>query len=120
MTPKALHEDTTIWRIVTAVSLVDIGPLDRTAGECFGTVNDVPQGVTVVRVIGQRPGMQHEQAPGSPVVVGKAFKPRWLLLLRADLRGTAKLYAEHLLPTRLGQIQLVSGSGHARLGGVSA
>jgi hypothetical protein len=38
---------------------VDIGPLDRTAGECLGAVNDVPQGMAVVRVIGQRPGMQH-------------------------------------------------------------
>ena len=31
-----------------AVSLVDIGPLDRKAGECLGAVNVVPQGVTVV------------------------------------------------------------------------
>ena len=46
------------------------GPLDRTAGECLGALNDVPQGVTVVRVVRQRPGMQHEQAPGSPAVVG--------------------------------------------------
>lgn len=56
--------------VVAAVSLVDIGPLDRTAGECLGAVNDVPQGMTVVRVIGQRPGMQHELAPGSQAVVG--------------------------------------------------
>src|ERR1700676_4790048 len=64
-------EDTTgFLRVVAAVSLVDIGPLDRTAGECLGAVNDVPQGVTVVRVIGHRPGVQHEQAPGSAAVVG--------------------------------------------------
>ena len=64
-------EDTTrILGVVAAVPPVDIGPLDRTAGECFGAVNDVPQGVTVVRVIGQRPGVQHEQATGSPAVVG--------------------------------------------------
>src|SRR5438045_6896602 len=112
-------DDTTgILRVVAAVSLVDIGPLDRTAGECLGAVNDVPQGVTVVRVIGQRPGVQHEQATGSPAVVGDdgglhaelvrrgglAFAdalhlrgmeriklPAALaLLLRADLRGPAK------------------------------
>ena len=44
-------ENTTgILRVVAAVSLVDIDPLDRTAGECLGAVNDVPQGVTVVRI----------------------------------------------------------------------
>src|SRR6478672_13711837 len=119
-------EDTTgISRVVAAVSLVDIGPLDWTAGECLGAVNDVPQGVTVVRVIGHRPGVQHEQAPGSPAVVGDdgslhaelvrrgglAFAdalhlrgvegiklPTTLaLLLRADLRGPAKREGERLL-----------------------
>src|ERR1700716_1933762 len=69
-TPRFWPEDTTgILSVVAAVSLVDIGPLDRTAGECLGAVNDVPQGVTVVRVIGHRPGVQHEQATGSPAVV---------------------------------------------------
>ena len=28
--------------VVAAVSLVDIGPLDRAAGECLGAVKDVP------------------------------------------------------------------------------
>ncbi|MFK4495890.1 hypothetical protein ABIF86_000181 [Bradyrhizobium japonicum] len=28
-----------ILRVVAAVALVDIGPLDRTAGECLGAVN---------------------------------------------------------------------------------
>src|SRR5579863_8818820 len=64
-------EDATgILGVVAAVSLVDIGSLDRTAGECLGAVDDLPQGVTVVRVIGQRAGVQHEQATGSPAVVG--------------------------------------------------
>src|ERR1700719_2179919 len=66
-----------ILRVVAAVSLVDIGPLDRTAGECLGAVDDVPQGVTVVRVIGQRPGVQHEQAAGAGrlLVTMQAFTP---------------------------------------------
>src|SRR5580692_10462530 len=64
-------EDATgILHVVAAVPLIDIGPLDRTAGECFGAVNDVPQGVTVVRVIGERPGMQHEQTARSAAIVG--------------------------------------------------
>ena len=65
------NEDATgILRVVAAVSLVDIGPLDRAAGERLGAVDDVAQGVTVVRVIGQRPGVQHEEATGSTAVVG--------------------------------------------------
>jgi hypothetical protein len=40
------------------------------AGERLDAVNDVPQGVTVVGVIGQRGGVQHEQATGSPAIVG--------------------------------------------------
>ncbi|MGY3695738.1 hypothetical protein ACVIGA_005818 [Bradyrhizobium sp. USDA 3240] len=34
--------------VMAAVSLVDKGALDRAAGECLGSVDDVPQGVTVV------------------------------------------------------------------------
>ena len=41
--------------VVASVSLVDIGPLDRTAGESLGKVDDVPQGVTIIRVIGVAP-----------------------------------------------------------------
>src|ERR1700710_472001 len=116
-------EDTTgILHVVAAVSLVDIGPLDRTAGERLGAVDDVPQGVTVVGVIGQRPGVQHEQATGSPAVIGDdgglhselvrraglaladALHLRGMegiklpaalaLLLRTDLRGAAKREGE--------------------------
>src|ERR1700727_3223624 len=118
-----------ILRVVAAVYLVDIGPLDRAAGERLGAVNDVPQGVAVVRIIGHRPGVQHEQTPGSPAVVGDdggldpelvrrtglAFAdalhlrgverielPAALaLLLRADLRGPAKREGERLLQCRL-------------------
>lgn len=66
-----------ILRVVAAVALVDISSLNRTAGECLGTVKDVPQDVTVVWVVGQRPGVQHEQAAGSPAIVGDdgAFTP---------------------------------------------
>lgn len=61
-------EDTTgILRVVAAVSLVDIGPLDRTAGECLGAVNDVAQGVAVVRVVGECPGRR---------IVGLCLSPR--------------------------------------------
>ena len=46
------EDSTGILCVVAAVSLVDIGPLDRAAGEFLGAVDDVPQGVTIVRVIG--------------------------------------------------------------------
>src|SRR5215207_4552833 len=110
---------------MAAVSLVDIGALDRAAGEPLGGFHDVAESVAVVRIIGQRPGVQHEQATGSPAVVGDdgglhaefvrcaglAFAdalhlrgmegiklPAALaLLLRADLRGPAKREGERLL-----------------------
>lgn len=54
-------EDATgILCVVAAISFVDVGPLDRTAGECLGAVKDIAQGVTVIGVVGQRPGVQHE------------------------------------------------------------
>ena len=74
----AVDEDTTgIWRVVATVSLVDIGPLDRTAGECFGTVNDVPQGVTVVRLLGSAPACSTNRPPGARrlLVTMEAFTP---------------------------------------------
>ena len=48
------EDPTRILRVVAAVSLVDIGPLDRTACECLSAINDVPQGVTIILVIRQR------------------------------------------------------------------
>jgi hypothetical protein len=36
------EDATRIGCVVAAIALVDIGPLDRTAGECLGAVNDVP------------------------------------------------------------------------------
>jgi hypothetical protein len=129
MTPKTPRfwpeMKTWILRVVAAVSLVDIGPLDRTAGERLGAVKDVPQGVTVVGVIGQCLGVQHEQTAGGPVVVGDdgslhselvrcaglaladALHLRSMegiklpaalaLLLRADLGGSAQREGERLL-----------------------
>ena len=49
-----------ILRVMATVSLVDIGPLDRTSGQCFGIVDDVAQGVTIVRDVRQRLGVQHD------------------------------------------------------------
>ena len=42
-----------ILRRVATVPLVDIGPLDLAAGEILGVLDDVPQGVTVVRIARQ-------------------------------------------------------------------
>jgi C4-dicarboxylate-specific signal transduction histidine kinase len=114
---------------VAAVSLVDMGPLDRTAGEFL--VNDVPQGMTVVRVIGHCAGVQNEQATGSPAVVGDdggrgglAFADAlhlWsmeriklpaalALLLRADLRGPAQREGERLLQCGLKNLRETQNS----------
>jgi hypothetical protein len=47
-------------RSSAAVSLVDIGPLDLAACEFLGLVDDLTQGMPVVWVAWQRPGVQHE------------------------------------------------------------
>jgi hypothetical protein len=102
---------------MAAVSVVDISPLDRTAGECFGAVNDVPQGVTVVGLSGSAMTCSKNRPPGArrllvtmeafaePVrrgglafadalhlrgMEGTKFRAALALLLRADLRGPAK------------------------------
>src|SRR5579863_8073443 len=42
-------------------------PARSDSRKCLGAV---PQGVTVVWIVGHCPGLQHEQAAGSPAVVG--------------------------------------------------
>ncbi len=59
-----------VLRVMATVSLIDVGPLDRTSGQCLGIVDDVAQGVTVVRVVRQRLGVQHELAAGGRPIVG--------------------------------------------------
>jgi hypothetical protein len=53
-------------RVVAAVSLVDIGPLDRTAGERLGAVKDVPQGLGGSA---QREGERLLQCAGWPSIL---------------------------------------------------
>lgn len=92
-------EDATgILRVVAGVSLVDIGPLDRTAGESLGAVDDVAQGVTVVGVIWQRPGVQHEQAAGGPAVVGDDGGPHPELVGRSALAALIPKMFRRLSP----------------------
>ncbi|KRR17636.1 hypothetical protein CQ13_36080 [Bradyrhizobium retamae] len=55
---------------MAAVSLVDIGALDRTTGEPLGVCDDAAKGVAVVGVVRQRPGVQHEVAAGATAVGG--------------------------------------------------
>jgi hypothetical protein len=43
-----------IGRVMTAVALVDIGALDRAAGESLGVLDGCTQRVPVVRIAGQR------------------------------------------------------------------
>jgi hypothetical protein len=66
-----------ILRVVAAVSPVDIGPLDRTAGECLGAVDDVPQGVTVVGLSGSALACSTNRPPGARrlLVTMEAFTP---------------------------------------------
>src|SRR5437899_638241 len=56
--------------IVAPISLIDIGALDLTAGELLGIFDDGAQGVSIIEIARQRPGVQHEPAAGSAGVGG--------------------------------------------------
>jgi hypothetical protein len=58
---------------VGAVSLVDIGALDLTAGEPFGGFDDGAERVAIVGVSRQRLGVQHELAPGARALVDRGL-----------------------------------------------
>ena len=52
-----------LWRIVAPVALVDIDPLDLAAGQGLGLLEHLLQGVAVVRIAGERLGMEDEPCP---------------------------------------------------------
>jgi hypothetical protein len=54
-----------IGRVVAAIALVDIGALDRAAGELLGGIDDDRERVAVIGVVRQRLGMEHELAARS-------------------------------------------------------
>src|SRR4030095_9813065 len=56
--------------IVAAVSLVDIGTLDLAAGKPLSGFDDGAQRGAVIRIAGQRPGMQHELPTRCPRIGG--------------------------------------------------
>ena len=60
---------TRIGRVVAAIALVDIGVLDRAAGELLGGIDDAAECVPVIRVARQRPGVEHELATGAQALV---------------------------------------------------
>jgi hypothetical protein len=57
-TPLAGDEDPArVCHFVTAIALIDIGPLDSAAGEHLGGVDDLAECVAVIRVARQRLGV---------------------------------------------------------------
>src|SRR2546429_4245545 len=56
--------------MVAAVSLIDIGTLDLAAGKPLSGFDDGAQRVAVIRIAGQRPGMQHELTTRCPRIGG--------------------------------------------------
>src|SRR5215470_10863988 len=112
-----------------AVSLVDIGTLDLAAGEPLSGFDDGAQRVTVIRIAGQRPGVQNKLATRCPGIGGDdgSFHTEFVrraglaladalhlrsvegiqlpaalaLLLRADLIGTREWPGEYRLEFRV-------------------
>ena len=58
------EDATRIGCVVAAIALVDIGALDRAAGERLGGMDDAAERVPVIRVARQRLGVEHELATG--------------------------------------------------------
>src|SRR2546430_5249118 len=56
--------------MVAAVSLVDIDTLDLAAGEPLSGFDDGAQRVAVIRIAGQRPGVQNKLATRCPGIGG--------------------------------------------------
>ena len=50
--------------VVAAIAFVHIGALDRAAGELFGGGNHASERVSIVRIAGQRGGVQTNTPPG--------------------------------------------------------
>jgi hypothetical protein len=48
--------------LVAAITLVDIGTLDGAAGQLLGRIDDAAERVSVIRIAGQRLGVEHELA----------------------------------------------------------
>src|SRR5487761_2131402 len=118
-----------VRRVVAAVSLIDISALDLAPSEPLGVLDCGPQGVPVIRIAGQRLGVQHELAAGRAGVgggdrdldaelIGRAgfaladafdiggvegikLPATLTLLLRTDLAGARQWPLECLLQGRL-------------------
>src|SRR5438552_7105058 len=74
-----------VWGVVAAVSLIDIGALDRAAGEPLSGFDDGAQRVAIIRIAGQRPGVQHELATRCPGIGGDDGSLHTELIRRAGL-----------------------------------
>src|SRR5262249_15966015 len=118
-----------VWGIVAAVSLVDIGTLDLAAGEPLSGFDNGAQRMAVIRIAGQRPGVQNKLATWAPGIGGDdgSFHTEFVrraglapadalhlrsvegiqlpaalaLLLRADLIGTREWPGEYRLEVRV-------------------
>jgi hypothetical protein len=67
----ARDEDTARVRgTVAPISLVDADALDLTAGQLLGILGDAGQGVSIIRIAGQRSGVRHELAARGAVIGG--------------------------------------------------
>ena len=55
---------------MTAIALVDIGPLDCATGELLGGVDDAAERMSVVGTSRQRLGVEHKLAAGSAGICG--------------------------------------------------
>src|SRR5437763_14471858 len=78
--------------MVAAVSLVDIGTLDLAAGEPLSGFDDGAQRVAVIRIAGQRPGVQNKLATRCPGISGDDGSFHTEFVRRAGLASADALH----------------------------
>src|SRR5262249_7259013 len=87
-----LAQTARVWGIVAAVSLVDIGTLDLAAGEPLSGFDYGAQRVAVIRIAGQRPGVQNKLATRCPSIGGDDGSFHTEFVRRAGLASADALH----------------------------
>jgi len=106
---------------VAAIAFVDIGALDRAAGELLGGFDDPAERVPVIRVSRQRPGMKHElpARPARALVGGTSpligAPETFALLATSDMSGKTEVAALERHVRCTSRADIVGPSRHVRI-----
>src|SRR2546428_4916213 len=100
--------------MVAAVSLVDIDTLDLAAGEPLSGFDDGAQRVAVIRIAGQRPGVQNKLATRCPGIGGDDGSFHTEFVRRAGLAPADALHLRNTASSRAGAAAASGSDRHVR------